>query len=411
MERTIAHFHIPSLPIILEQIHRPELKDRPIAIALSRSPRARIAYLSSEAQKEGVSKGMPVSAATKICPLISVATLNSPLLVKVESALIKKALQYTPLWEYQGTGKLYLDLTGTKNLWGRGIDVAHRLRKEIKKDFGLSGSVAVASNKLVSAAASRVRGIEGDYEVQHGQEAAFMGPLPVEFLPGIDFMHMNSLLEDLNIGLIREIVDLGIDNLRVIFGSSSHRIYQQALGIDNAPVYPGGHSITSDMMRYIGTDFIHGSCAKCQVLVPLTEEFLLGEDENDDQKLFATIYRMIERASSRLRIDKLVSKEIILTIRYVDKAEGAGRAILPSPSFWEFDFYPSIKKLFTRVYKRRVRLRSIRLSFERRYPAPRQLSFFSSYGNALNKKTKINQAIDEIRGRFGDTAIAFGHAI
>jgi hypothetical protein len=165
------------------------------------------------------------------------------------------------------------------------------------------------------------------------------------------------------------------------------------------------------MMRYIGTDFIHGSWAKCQGLAPLTEEFPLGEDENDDQKLLAAIYRMIERASFRLRIDKLVSKKIILTIRYVDNAEGAGRTILPSPSFWEFDFYPSIKKLFARVYKRRVRLRSIRLSFQQLYPAPRQLSFFSSHGNALNKKTKIIRAIDEIRGRFGDKAIAFGHAI
>ena len=98
-------------------------------------------------------------------------------------------------------------------------------------------------------------------------------------------------------------------------------------------------------------------------------------------------------------------------IRYVDNIEGTGRTILPKPSFWEFDFYPSIKKLFARVYKRRVRLRSIRLSFERLYPAPRQLSFFSSHGNALNKKTKIIRAIDDIRGRFGDTAIAFGHAI
>ncbi len=99
---------------------------------------------------------MPVSEATKICPLVIVAALNFPLLVKVESSIIKKALQYTPLWEYQGVEKLYLDLTGRKNLWGRGIDVAHRLRKETKKDLGLSGSVSVASNKLVSATASRV---------------------------------------------------------------------------------------------------------------------------------------------------------------------------------------------------------------------------------------------------------------
>jgi len=64
----------------------------------------------------------------------------------------------------------------------------------------------VASNKLVSAAASRIIDIEGDYEVQPGQEAEFMGPLPVEFLPALNFMRMNSPLKDLNISLIRELV-------------------------------------------------------------------------------------------------------------------------------------------------------------------------------------------------------------
>jgi len=60
MERTILHFHTPLLAITLERTLRPELKGRPVAIALSPSPGARIAFLSPEAQKEGVSdKDMP----------------------------------------------------------------------------------------------------------------------------------------------------------------------------------------------------------------------------------------------------------------------------------------------------------------------------------------------------------------
>jgi DNA polymerase IV len=407
MERTILHFHTPLLAITLERTLRPELKGRPVAIALSPSPGARIAFLSPEAQKEGVLEGMTVSTATKICPPIVYSTLNYPLLFKVENSILKKALHYTPLWEYQGIGSLYIDLTGTRNLWGRGIDVAHRLRNEIKKDLGLSGSAAVASNKLVSAAASRIIDIEGDYEVQPGQEAEFMGPLPVEFLPALNFMRMNSPLKDLNISLIREVVDLGIDNLGVIFGSSSQLIYQQALGIDNAPVYPGGNSPAPYIIRPMGKD--SGSFLKNRGLETLTEEFPLGEDENDDQKLLAAIYKMIERAASRLRIDKLVSKKITLTIRYTDKTEGVGGIILPRPSFWEFDFYPSIKRLFARVYKRRVRLRHIRLSFEQLCPEPRQLCFLSPHGSSLDKKKKIIRAIDTVRNKFGDTAISFGH--
>lgn len=409
MERTILHFNIPLLPITLEHILRPELRGRPIAIASSSSPGARITFLSPEAQKEGILEGMRMSTATKICPSIVYATLNRPLLFKVEHSILKKALHYTPLWEYHGIGRLYVDLTGTKSLWGRGIQVAYRLRNEIKKDLCLSGSAAVASNKLVSAAASRAIGIEGDYEVQAGQEAEFMGPLPVEFLPAINLMHINPLLKDLNISLVREVVDLGIDNLRAILGSSSQLIYQQALGIDSSPVYPRANSLASYIIK--PTEKGPDSLPKRQGIETLTEECSLDEDENDDRKLLAAIYKMIERAAFRLRMDKLVSKKITITINYHDKTEGAASIILPRPSFWEFDFYPFIKRLFARVYKRRVRLRSIRLSFEQLYPEPRQLCFLSPHGNTLDKKTKIIQAIDKVRNRFGDKAISFGHAI
>jgi len=72
-------------------------------------------------------------------PLYCLFYTELPPSFKVENSILKKALHYTPLWEYQGIGSLYIDLTGTRNLWGRGIDVAHRLRNEIKKISAYQG--------------------------------------------------------------------------------------------------------------------------------------------------------------------------------------------------------------------------------------------------------------------------------
>ena len=52
MHRHIIHIHISAFSIAVERVVRPELKDRPVAVAPPRSERALILSASAEAREE-----------------------------------------------------------------------------------------------------------------------------------------------------------------------------------------------------------------------------------------------------------------------------------------------------------------------------------------------------------------------
>ncbi len=382
--RTITHLNIPSLPLAVEMLRQPELKGRPLAAAASGSSRARITFVSSRARDEGVRRGMPVFLALRNCPRLVITVPDPRLVSRVETAIIERAARYTPVWECGGAGSLYLDLTGTGRLWGAGADAAHKLRKEIASDLGLQGSAAVSGNKMVSFIASRMKGDEGICEVGPGREPSFMAPLPVGLLPGIDTFRERLLVEEFNINLVREIAELGEENLRPLFGASAGVVHRQALGIDNTPVYPSPRN-------------------------PLIcEEETLEEDEHDPERLRPAIYRMTERACMRLRANGLRPAGVSLMVRYSDRTDGKGRAGLPENNGWEFEIYPHVESLFYRVYQRRVRLAFILVSFVRLAPVSSQMSLFDGW---RNKKIEVIRAVDSIRERFGFEAVSFGRTM
>ena len=72
MHRHIIHIHIPAFSIAVARVFKPELRERPVAVAPARSERALILSASTEARAEGVFKGMPLSKAKKSCPALKV---------------------------------------------------------------------------------------------------------------------------------------------------------------------------------------------------------------------------------------------------------------------------------------------------------------------------------------------------
>jgi len=213
---------------------------------------------SSEARKEGVFKGMPIGKAIKLCPDLTVLPPNPGQTEKACKALSSVVARYTPVWEPSRPGHIYLDLTGTERLWGRAKDTGFHLRREIKGNLHLPGTVGVAGNKMVSSIASRIMPAQGVLDVDHGKEAPFMAPLKVNMVPGIGRFRKKILLEELNIIRVRELVLLDMGRLKLIFGRQACLIHQRALGIDPTPVYP----IPQKPM--------------------VSEEITLSEDENDD---------------------------------------------------------------------------------------------------------------------------------
>jgi DNA polymerase-4 len=384
MTRNIIHIHIPAFSIAVARVCRPELRERPVAVAPLHSERALILSSSSEARDEGIYKGMPLGKATKFCSDLTVIPPDPGLTEKAHQVLTSVAARYTPLWEPSRPGHIHLDVTGTERLWGRAKDTAARVRREIKGDLRLAGTAGVASNKMVSSIASRIFRSEEVLDVDHGQESLFMAPLKVDMLPGIGHVRRRILLEELNISLVREIAVMDMGSLRLVFGRQAYVIHQRAIGIDPTPVYPPRMKPT------------------------VAEEVTLPRDENDDEKLLGTLYGLVEKCANRLRSRSLLPRKAGLVIRYADQQEITRRIHLPQLSFWDFDLYGPLEELFFKACRRRVRVRFMKVWFRDFSHPSSQLSLFSVAAPDREKKVSVTHALDNIRGRHGGEAIQYG---
>ncbi len=386
MHRHIIHIHISAFSIAVARVFRPELRERPVAVAPAQSERALILSASLEAQKEGVFKGMPLSKAKKSCPALMVLPPDPGLTKEACHTLARVAAQYTPLWEPARPGHVYLDVTGTERLWGNAKDTACRLRTEIKDRMSLPGTVGVAGNKMVSNIASRILPSSGVMDVDPGREGPFMAPLKVDLVPGIGRFRKKVLLEELSIIRVRELAALDMGRLKLVFGRQAFIIHQRALGIDPTPVCPAPEKPM------------------------VSEEFTLAQDENDDQKLLGALYGLVERCAFRMRKRALFPAKAGLLIRYSDQIEIRRQVKLSLGSFWDFDLYGPLEALFLNACKRRVRVRFIRIRFWDFSYSNAQLSLFHAPSPDLEKKSMIIQALDRIRAQHGEGVIKYGRA-
>lgn len=329
---------------------------------------------------------MPLSKAIRLCPNLKVLPPDPGLMEKACRTLAGVVSRYTPLWEPSRPGHIYLDLTGTERLWGKVKDTAFRLRGEIEGGLRLCGTVGVAGNKMVSSIASRIMPSAGVLDVNHGREASFMAPLRVDVVPGVGSFRRKILLEELSITRVRELAALDMGRLKLIFGRQAYVIHQRAVGVDPTPVYP--------------------TPAKPMI----TEEITLPQDENDDRKLLGVLYGLVERCAHRLRERVLFPRKAGLLIRYSDQMEIKRQIKLPRMSFWDFDLYASLEKLFFKACDRRVRIRFMRVWFWDFSSDSGQLSLFHNPSLQEEKGSMVIQALDRVRQRYGEDAIRYGRA-
>lgn len=115
--------------------------------------------------------------------------------------------------------------------------LAATLRREIFETTGLTVSAGVATGKMTAKIASDTCKPNGLLAVAHGEEAAFLAPLPVARLWGIG-PKMQTRLSVFGIATIGELAALDDARMRELFGSWSREVRNLARGIDHRPVEP-----------------------------------------------------------------------------------------------------------------------------------------------------------------------------
>jgi len=108
--------------------------------------------------------------------------------------------EFTPLIEGLSLDEAFLDVSGSRKLFGDGRAIGVRIKAHIREVTGLTASVGIASNKLVAKIASDLDKPDGLVVVTPENLRATLDPLPVARLyfaldEGLDLSWLRSRLQ------------------------------------------------------------------------------------------------------------------------------------------------------------------------------------------------------------------------
>lgn len=386
MLRNILHLDIRNFCIALERQRQPALRDWPVVIAPGRG-RTVVQAVSPEAKQEGIYPGMGVARAQRRCRRLNILPPDFSFYRQVQEQVITSLGTFSPLVEPVGLGHFFIDITGTRRLWGTLLDTADRMRRLVSRDFQLHTAVGLASNKLVSRVAAKVIRIQELCDVFPGVESSFLAPLRVSLLPGVGEVTTTRLLAELNLQTVGELAVVAPVLLDGVFGAAGQRLRRMAMGEDSSPV------VTP---RTVPT---------------ILEEIQLPKDDNRRSRLSGHLYGLVEGLGRQLRSQNRCPGELTLTVTYADGAQARTRERF-SAAGSEFHLnsvlYGAALRLFDRAVQRRLRIRRLALSAAYLQSPIGQLALFPWDDSHSGKETKLLQAMDHIRDRYGNGALYYG---
>lgn len=267
-ERAIIHVDMDAFYASVEQRDEPAYRDRPVIVG-GLGPRGVVAAASYEARRFGVRSALPMGRARRLCPEAVYLRPRMQRYREVSTALFAVFHELTPLVEGISIDEAWLDVTGSRALFGDIEAIGARLKRTVAERSGLVASIGMAPNKFLAKLASEHDKPDGFCRLSAAGAPAFLAPLPVERLWGIGPKAAAKLRRagiD-TIGVLRE-ADPALAGR--LLGRSAAGFQALARGIDEREVVPDRPEKSISHEQTFDED-IHGLDAMRPRLLALAE--------------------------------------------------------------------------------------------------------------------------------------------
>ena len=216
-EATILHADVDAFFASVEQRDDATLRGRPVIVG-----GGVVLAASYEAKARGVRTAMGGRRARRLCPDAVIVRPRMSAYVEASRALFRVFEDTTPLVEGLSIDEAFLDVRGLRRLAGTPVEIAVRLRRDVRERVGLPVTVGVARTKHLAKVASGVAKPDGLLVVPPDRELAFLHPLPVERLWGVG-PATAARLHEVGIATVGEIAGLGESELVFLLGRAAGR--------------------------------------------------------------------------------------------------------------------------------------------------------------------------------------------
>jgi DNA polymerase IV len=379
--RTVLHVDLDAFFAAVEQRDHPELRGKPVIVGGVPPGRGVVSAASYEARAFGVSSAMSVTEAYRRCPHGVFLPVDGRRYQQASRDVMAVLGHFTPLVEPISIDEAFMDVTGSRPLFGEGPEIAAAIKAAIREEVGLTASVGVATTKLVAKIASDLRKPDGLVVVPAGEEAAFLAPLPISRLWGVGDKTAMVLVE-YGVKTIGDLAALSPDLLVRRFGKHGASLVTRAVGLDDDPVHEG------DPAKSVG------------------HETTFDVDSSDPEVIERTLLALSDGVAGRLRSAGVKASTIAVKIRDSSFRTITRQRTLAEPTdLTEPIFRAALELARPQVRGIRVRLLGVTASHlgERE-----QLGLFPDDDP---RRRKAIEAADAVRRRFGSKAVTRGRLV
>lgn len=389
-EASILHVDLDAFYASVEQLKRPELRGKPIAVG-----GGVVLAASYEARRFGVRSAMPLRRARSLCPQLIVVEGSFGDYVQLSDQVMDICHRYTPLVEQISIDEAFLDVAKAKRLFGDGAVIARRLRADVREETGLPISAGVATTKFLAKVASRVAKPDGLTVVPPGRELDFLHPLPVEMIWGVGPVTA-SRLRDMGIETIGELADAPPNTVAGRLGVAvGGQLGALALNRDERSV------VQRRRARSVGA------------------QRAFGGDRKDPEFHRTVLMKVCDRVGGRLRAKERAGTTITVRVRFSDMEAVTRSATLRAPVATTEALFAVGETLLAKAIDEAAAGRGLSLigvSVSNLVDAPHlqmELPLGDEGGGGVAeagseislRKDRLDAAVDEVRRKFGKVSL------
>ncbi len=388
MQRLIFHVDVNSAFLSWEAAKRvkqglPDLREIPSCIGGDPKKRTGIVVAKSiPAKKYGIQTGEPMGMALQKCPDLVCVPSDFALYDRCSKAFKSICASYAPVMESFSIDEVFLDMTGTGQIYPDPVATACEIKDRIYRELGFTVNVGISTNKLLAKMASDFEKPNKVHTLYPEEVPRKMWPLPVRDLLFLGKASEKKLVQN----GIRTIGDLARANekeIQMLLGEKAgHQLYLSANGIDDSLVK-----------------------AQREEAKGISVETTFDEDIVSYEQIFPILLSQCDIVAARMRREGKKCNCVAVSFRTLEFKNKSHQRKLDNPTDVTNEIYQNVRQLFQESWSGQpLRLIGVALTGLTEDDFI-QMSLFEDPKKREQQK-KLDEAMDNIRKKFGNDKIS-----